>query len=82
MRFSSVSLSQPERKLVKKRTKREQFLSEMEAVLPWSVLLRRLKPLYPARGFQGGSPPYPVEMMLRIHLKLDRMLENLLTAKS
>ena len=53
---------------MKKRTKREQFLSEMEAVLPWSVLLRRLKPLYPARGFQGGSPPYPVEMMLRIHL--------------
>lgn len=63
-----MGLSQPERNLVKKQTRRERFLSEMETVLPWPALLRRLKPLYPARGFQGGSPAYPLEMMLRIHL--------------
>ena len=40
----------------------------MEAVVPFSVLLSLLEPFYPRVGPQGGRPPYPLEVMLRIHL--------------
>ena len=40
----------------------------MEAVAPFSLLLSLLEPFYPRVGLQGGRPPYPPEVMLRIHL--------------
>jgi hypothetical protein len=38
----------------KKRTRREKFLSEMEAVVPWSRLTGLIEPHYPKAGPKGG----------------------------
>jgi IS5 family transposase len=52
----------------KKRTKREKFLSEMEAVVPWQALIDLIEPHCPKASKKGGRPPYPLATMLRIHL--------------
>jgi len=52
----------------KKRTKREKFLAEMEAVVPWQALIDLIEPHYPKASKKGGRPPYPLATMLRIHL--------------
>ena len=44
----------------KKRTKREKFLSEMEAVVPWQALIDLIEPHYPKASKKGGRPPYPL----------------------
>lgn len=49
----------------KKRTRREVFLAEMNAVIPWGELMARIAPVYPKAG--GGRPPMPLETMLRIY---------------
>ncbi len=48
-----------------KTTKRQQFLSEMERVVPWSLLCGVIEPYYPKAG--RGRPPVVLETMLRIH---------------
>ena len=50
----------------RKRTRREEFLGEMEKVVPWSALEALIEPHYPKAG--GGRRPYPLATMLRIHL--------------
>jgi hypothetical protein len=47
----------------KKVTRREQFLAEMNALVPWGRLLALLEPHYP----KGGRTPMPLETMLRIY---------------
>jgi len=49
----------------KKQTKRERFLGEMDAVVPWATLLGLIEPHYPKAG--NGRRPYPLEVMLRIY---------------
>lgn len=49
----------------RKRTRREQFLAEMEAVVPWQKLMERIAPYYPKAG--KGRQPHPLETMLRVH---------------
>ncbi len=51
----------------KKVTRREKFLAEMEAVVPWSRLLALIEPHYPKMGHKGGRPAMPLEVMLRIY---------------
>lgn len=51
----------------KKVTRREKFLAEMEAVVPWSRLLALIEPHYPKMGRKGGRPAMPLEVMLRIY---------------
>lgn len=51
----------------KKVTRRDKFLSEMEAVVPWARLLALIEPHYPKMGAKGGRPPLPLEVMLRIY---------------
>ena len=51
----------------KKRTKREGFLAEMAAVVPWTKLAAVIEPHYPKTGPQGGRRPYPLSTMLRIY---------------
>lgn len=46
-------------------TRRERFLAEMNAVVPWQRLLALIAPHYP-KG-KGGRPPMPMERMLRIY---------------
>ena len=57
-----------EQSTARKRTKRERFLAQMEAVVPWRALIALIEPCYPKTGSKGGRPPYPLETMLRIHL--------------
>ena len=51
----------------KKRTKRDVFLGEMAAVVPWGKLEAVIEPHYPKLGPQGGRRPYPLAVMLRIY---------------
>ncbi len=51
----------------KKVTRREQFLAERDAVVPWTRLLALIEPHYPKAGRRGGRPPMPLETMLRVY---------------
>ena len=51
----------------KKQTRREKFLAEMEAVVPWTRLLALIEPHYPKAGPKGGRPPMVLETMLRVY---------------
>jgi IS5 family transposase len=48
-----------------KVTRRERFLGEMDAVIPWQPVLRLIEAHYPKAG--QGTQPMPLERMLRIH---------------
>jgi transposase, IS5 family len=48
-----------------KVTRRERFLAEMDAVIPWPRLLALIEPHYPKAG--NGTQPMPMERMLRIY---------------
>lgn len=48
-----------------KRTRRERFLAEMDAVIPWARLIALIAPHYPKRG--RGRQPHDLERMLRIY---------------
>jgi IS5 family transposase len=50
-----------------KRTRRELFLAEMDAVVPWRRLVALIAPHYPKAGLKGGRPPMPLETMLRVY---------------
>jgi transposase, IS5 family len=50
-----------------KRTRRAQFLSDMERILPWPELKGVVEPHYPKISELGGRPPIPVERMLRVY---------------
>jgi IS5 family transposase len=48
-----------------KVTRRERFLAEMDAVIPWAELLALVEPYYPKAG--RGRQPLGLEKMLRIY---------------
>ena len=48
-----------------KRTRRREFLDEMDRVVPWSELVAQIAPFMPEG--KRGRPPFPVESLLRIH---------------
>jgi IS5 family transposase len=48
-----------------KVTRRERFLTEMDAVIPWAPILALIEPHYPKAG--NGTQPMPMERMLRIY---------------
>jgi IS5 family transposase len=48
-----------------KVTRRERFLAEMDAVIPWGRLLAQIAPHYPKAG--NGRQPIGLERMLRIY---------------
>ena len=60
------SFSQAEYAGKKKQTRRDKFLAEMEAVVPWGRLVERLRPLYPTG--ERGRKPIGLERMLRMYL--------------
>jgi IS5 family transposase len=57
-----------EQTYAKKKTRRQIFLDEMEATLPWDSLLALIQPVYYKPTAKGGRPPFSLEVMLRIHL--------------
>ena len=48
-----------------KKTRKREFLEEMECVVPWAVLVQIVEPHYPRA--KTGRPPFAIETMLRIH---------------
>ncbi|HDP89673.1 MAG TPA: IS5 family transposase [Thioalkalivibrio sp.] len=50
----------------RKPTRREQFLEQMETVIPWQELCAVIEPYYP-KPEGAGRPPVGLERMLRIH---------------
>jgi transposase, IS5 family len=58
--FASVAWTQKG-----KVTRRERFLAEMDAVIPWETLLGLIEPHYPKAG--RGRQPLGLEKMLRIY---------------
>ena len=50
-----------------KTTRRAQFLSEMDRVVPWSALCAVVEPHYPKGSASAGRPPLSLELMLRVY---------------
>ena len=50
-----------------KKTRREQFLAEMDQVVPWARVCALIEPHYPEASPAGGRPPLPLVRMLRIY---------------
>lgn len=48
-----------------KKTRKREFLEQMERVVPWAVLVQIVEPHYPKA--KTGRPPFGIETMLRIH---------------
>ncbi|MBL8419005.1 MAG: IS5 family transposase [Dechloromonas sp.] len=51
----------------KNQTRRDRFLQELEAFVPWSVLEQVIAPFYPTTG-RRGRPPVGVTRMLRMYV--------------
>jgi IS5 family transposase len=52
-----------------KRTRKREFLDEMERVVPWAKLTALIEPHYGTKGKTSGvgRPPFALQTMLRIH---------------
>ena len=64
--MQQMSLAHSGFELVTKRTRKREFLDEMNLVIPWSDLLALIAPHAPAG--KTGRPPFATEVMLHIHL--------------
>ena len=51
--------------LTTKRTRKREFLDEMNRVVPWAALVELVAPFAPEG--KRGRPPFSVETMLRVH---------------
>jgi transposase, IS5 family len=51
--------------LSNKKTRKREFLFEMDRVVPWAVLVELIAPYYPEG--KNGRPPFALETMLRVH---------------
>ena len=63
--MKQMSLSTTGFELVHKRTRKREFLDEMELVVPWVELIGLIEPHAP-KG-KNGRPPFTISTMLRIH---------------
>ena len=60
MKQSSLDLNRSN-----KRTRKREFLFEMDRVVPWAALVELIAPYYPEG--KNGRPPFALETMLRVH---------------
>ena len=60
------SLSALSDELAQVRTKKREFLGEIERIVPWEKWISIIKPYY-YKGARGNKP-YDLERMLRIYL--------------
>jgi len=63
-----LGFTEYEQTYAKKKTRRQSFLNEMEATVPWDSFLALIQPVYYKPTAKGGRPPFSLEVMLRIHL--------------
>lgn len=61
-----MSLSSLSDELAQAKTKKKEFLEQMDRIIPWSEWIGIIKPYY-YKG-ERGNKPYELETMLRIHL--------------
>ena len=61
------SLSESGFEKYRKKTRKQQFLEEMDVIIPWRDLAGAIEPYYP-KPEGAGRRPVGVERMLRIHL--------------
>jgi len=54
-----LGLSESELTTAKKQTKRQKFMTSMEALVPWDALIALFEPNSPKSNTKGGRPPYP-----------------------
>jgi len=52
-------------KLSTKKTRKREFLAQMQAVVPWDELVALIAPYYPEG--RKGRPPFSLQTMLRVH---------------
>ena len=71
-----VSLSGLSDELAQVRTKKKEFLSQIERIVPWGEWLTLIRPCY-YKG-ERGNKPYDLERMLRIYLLQNLYNEQLL----
>ena len=65
--MKQTSFSDVEFARKKKLTRRERFLSQIDAATPWAALLAAILPHYP-KGDGRGRPPIGLERMLRMYI--------------
>lgn len=63
--MNQISLGASGFELSSKRTRKREFLDEMNLVVPWAELVGLIQPHAPAG--KTGRPPFAVETLLRIH---------------
>jgi len=61
-----ISLSALNDELAQVRTKKKEFLAQMERIIPWREWLSLIQPCY-YKG-ERGNQPYPLELMLRLYV--------------
>lgn len=64
--MQQTSFSSAEYAAKRRQTRRERFLVEMNAVVPWTRLETLIEPHYPKTG-RAGRPPISVARMLRMY---------------
>jgi len=62
-----ASFSDLEYAAKKKQTRRDRFLTQLEALTPWAALVAAIEPFYP-KGRGAGRPPIGVGRMLRMYI--------------
>lgn len=63
--MDQISFSEVEYNLKKRKTRREKILEQMDQLIPWKQLEKKIQKHYPTAG--NGRRPYPLPVMLRIH---------------
>ena len=63
--MKQISLATTGFEIATKRTRKREFLDEMNLVVPWAELIALIEPHAPAG--KTGRPPFAVSTMLRIH---------------
>jgi len=61
-----ISLSALNDELAQVRTKKKEFLAQIEGIIPWREWLSLIQPCY-YKG-ERGNQPYPLELMLRLYV--------------
>jgi len=54
MGSKQLGFGESEQTTARKRTMKERFLVQMEAVVPWKALICLIEPHYPKAGSKGG----------------------------
>jgi transposase, IS5 family len=64
--MKQITLAEASFEAYRKVTRREQFLADMQRVVPWEALVALIEPVYP-KPIGAGRPPIELVTMLRIY---------------